>query len=150
MKSLENSKVDCWVGAKGVVVLVFLDEDLHNHQCYYWKWVDEEKIPNHDGSKQQDSCSLLGFPRFTVQAFLLSDSQPFCMDNKIIFYVVTTIQQCKPWYVTMMPSKGRLCKLASLIEGFIIFSYINITLHECAYLFITNHRKHLTNVAAYH
>ncbi len=81
MKSLENSKVACWVGAKGVVMLVFLDEDLHNHQCYYWKWVDEERIPTHDGSKQQDSCSLLGFPRFTVQAFLLSDNQPFCMDK---------------------------------------------------------------------
>jgi hypothetical protein len=92
MKSLENSKVACWAGGKRVVVLVFLYEDLHNHQCYSWKWVDEERIPTNDGSKQQDSCSLLGFRRFTVQAFLLSDHQPFCMDNKIIFYVVTTIQ----------------------------------------------------------
>lgn len=85
--------------------------------------------------------------QFKLSCFLIISHSVW---TKIIFYVVTTIQQCKPWYVTMMPSKGRLCKLASLIEGFIIFSYINITLHECAYLFITNHRKHLTNVAAHH
>jgi hypothetical protein len=46
MKSLENSKVACWAGGKRVVVLVFLYEDLHNHQCYSWKWVDEERIPH--------------------------------------------------------------------------------------------------------